>query len=444
MNKRLQAPTKEELQELYSNSSCSISELARKYSTSNPTVRKWLINYEIPLKSHTQVCQSINKLRTKNIPERETLEHYYNTHSIYDTYKFFGVGQQTLYDWLSIYNIPIRTLSESCLLGKERQFEELRNISVDEVVLAYKTYKNDGISAEKLGISPSYFKTLRYKYDIETNFSRSIGEQNLLEYCGESFVGNNRSVINPFELDIVSKEHKLAIEYCGLYWHSESMKEDNCYHRNKYNLCKEKGYSLLTIFDSDDLTKVKRLIDSKLGRLESDYARKCIIKELSPKLANEFHKKYHIHNSSGGSIHLGLYLNSELVMVASFCKSRFNKKYEYECSRLTSGDIRIIGGASKLFKHFLSKKSSLITYSDLRFGNGSVYSDHCGLKYLGDTNPNYWYFNNGQLHSRVAFQKHKLQSKLEKFDPNLSEYRNMKLNGWDRIWDCGNAIYVSE
>ena len=43
--------------------------------------------------------------------------------------------------------------------------------------------------------------------------------------------------------------------------------------------------------------------------------------------------------------------------------------------------------------------------------------------------------------SRLQFQKHMLESKLEIFDSNLTEWENMQLNGYDRIWDCGNYVY---
>ena len=46
--------------------------------------------------------------------------------------------------------------------------------------------------------------------------------------------------------------------------------------------------------------------------------------------------------------------------------------------------------------------------------------------------------------SRVQFQKHKLKKKLKIFDPDLTEYANMVINGYDRIWDCGNKIYKME
>ena len=30
---------------------------------------------------------------------------------------------------------------------------------------------------------------------------------------------------------------------------------------------------------------------------------------------------------------------------------------------------------------------------------------------------------------------------LDQFDSNLTEWENMQLNNYDRIWDCGNISY---
>ena len=39
----------------------------------------------------------------------------------------------------------------------------------------------------------------------------------------------------------------------------------------------------------------------------------------------------------------------------------------------------------------------------------------------------------------MSFQKHKLPKLLCSFDPSLTEWENMRLHGFDRIWDCGNG-----
>jgi len=62
---------------------------------------------------------------------------------------------------------------------------------------------------------------------------------------------NVKKPIYPYELDIFIPEKNVAIEYCGLYWHSEQKGKDKNYHKNKFNLCREKNIKLLTIFEDE-------------------------------------------------------------------------------------------------------------------------------------------------------------------------------------------------
>ena len=53
-----------------------------------------------------------------------------------------------------------------------------------------------------------------------------------------------------------------------------------------------------------------------------------------------------------------------------------------------------------------------------------------------------WIESDFTLHSRHKFQKHKLESILNIYDHNLTEAQNMFDNGYRRIWDCGNLVYI--
>lgn len=301
--------------------------------------------------------------------------------------------------------------------------------------------------AEELGV---YYGTVvdrleKFNIPIKGYTNRSQGEIDLFESLEDSsFISNDKTLINPYEIDILGHKHKLAIEYCGLYWHSDMIKPKT-YHRDKMRLVNERGYDLITVFESDDISKVKSLIRSKIGLNERVFARKCEINEISPKEASQFHTKHHLSGKCGARHHIGLFYKGDLVMVNSIGKSRFGKNSEYECIRLTShSDYSVVGGASKTFKYFVRKYSpkSIVTFADLRFGRGEVYNN-CGFRFVEETYPNYWYFHKYStiLESRVKYQKHKLGNILDSFDSNLSEIDNMYNNGYLRIFDCGNAKY---
>ncbi len=449
-------PEKKELEELYYQQGSTISSVARHYGTNNPTVRAWLIDYDIPRKSHKQASiEANNRHRIKIKPSKEILSDLYAKTSLLDLSKYFNVSQQTIYLWFEEYNIELREHSASCKAAKQRQFENIR-FSRDFLEEEYKKEKNIEELAKKLNVSRSYIRNQLVDNGIKIEPTepkwRSKAEIDLYEYLISEFpddewLSNDKSIINPYEIDIVNLSKNIAIEYCGLYWHSEGSngrKQD--YHRNKYIKCKEKGIKLYTIFDSDDINKVKSLLLKVLGKTNKVGARKTKVIRIDSKQAMDFHRKHHLHSAIGGSFHCGLFLNDELLLVASFAKARYSKDYQYECSRITShSDYTVVGGVSKVIKYFIKQESpeSIVTFSDLRFGEGNVYI-HCNFERKPDTAPNYWYSFKYTpiLHSRIAFQKHKLEKKLEYFDLQKTEYENMILNGWDRIWDCGNAKYI--
>lgn len=260
---------------------------------------------------------------------------------------------------------------------------------------------------------------------------------------------NSRSIIAPNELDVYLPEYKLAIEYSGIYWHTEGNgKKDRNYHLNKTKLCYESDITLLQIFGNEwnNSKKIwKSIIANRINKINTIYARKCQIKEVDNKTSKLFLDNNHLQGSVGASYKIGLFYNNELVSLMTFGKSRFNKNVDWELVRFASKlNNRIIGGASKLFKHFLKVNSapSIISYADKRFSNGNLYKI-LGFTKSKDSPPNYFYTNDyKKLWSRVKYQKHKLKSILEVFDPNLTEWENMQKNKWDRIWDCGNKVYI--
>jgi hypothetical protein len=66
-----------------------------------------------------------------------------------------------------------------------------------------------------------------------------------------------------------------------------------------------------------------------------------------------------------------------------------------------------------------------------------------GFGFVGSSPPSYYYLKTGEkLYHRSAFMKHKLPDKLEHFDPSATEVQNMYANGYRRIWDSGQLIFV--
>lgn len=92
------------------------------------------------------------------------------------------------------------------------------------------------------------------------------------------------------------------------------------------------------------------------SNIKTVYARKCYIKEIDTDIEREFLNSYHLQGYASSSIKYGLYSQQgdELISIMTFGSSRFNNQYQYELIRYCNKpQIRVIGGAEKLFKRFI-------------------------------------------------------------------------------------------
>lgn len=297
----------------------------------------------------------------------------------------------------------------------------------------------------------TYFK----KYNVNiTRFNISSEHNEILQFIKSittsDILVNDRNTISPNELDIYIPERSLAIEINGVYWHSELNGRDSTYHINKTTLCNDIGIRLIHIWDWEWIHKqdiVKSRLQNILGNSVKVFARKCSIREISYSTTAKFLQDTHIQGTVRSTVNIGLYTDDVLISVMTFSKPRFTKNFEWELIRFSNKlNHTNVGGASKLFKYFIKKynPSSIISYSDRRWNTGGLYIT-LGFSNTGISSPNYKYFHNNkvlELYSRQQFQKHKLKDKLEVFDPTLTEWQNMVNNGYNRIWDCGNEVFI--
>ena len=353
--------------------------------------------------------------------------------------------------------------------------KNIHNLNKDYITKNFIIHQN-GQKLDKLKFM-EYFdckETFMYKklieLDIKYKKTDSYIEHKINKLFNNIFEVNNRQIIKPFELDLYHRNSKFALEYNGLIWHSygkskhsmfNNTNEDKNRHLNKTLLCEEKGIQLYNIFENEWLNENKRaiwlsMINNKLGLNTRIGARKCTIKEVKTQEARKFIDENHLQGYSNSSIKIGLYYKNELFSIMTFGKSRYNKDIEYELIRFcTKKNYTVQGGGSKLLKYFERKykPKSLLSYANRRWSCGDFYIG-TGFTFSHDTAPNYFYFledsggsggvENSEriLWSRNKFQKHKLSKELDKFDCNLTETENMYNNGYRKIYDCGNKVYI--
>jgi len=290
----------------------------------------------------------------------------------------------------------------------------------------------------------------------------SVFETEVTEYIksllsGDVILENTKSILsNNFELDIYIPSKKIAVECNGLFWHGEvGGNKGRKYHLNKTIECESKGIRLIHIFEDEWILSsdiVKNRLSHMLGlHTKSIYARDCEIKETSVQDKNIFLDANHIQGSDRSKIRIGLFHKDMMVAIMTFGSKRIftnstNIVDEYELIRYATS-TPVVGGAGKLIAHFIKTYSpkKIISYADRRwtYYKNNLY-EKIGFQKVSDGTPNYWYFGrygNYRRFHRFGFAKHTLPKKLILFDPSLSEWENMKNNGWDRIWDCGSLKY---
>jgi very-short-patch-repair endonuclease len=297
----------------------------------------------------------------------------------------------------------------------------------------------------RMAISNIYLYINRFRHDlIGTGFLISSPHQKIIDLLDEYKIEhevNTRKVIPPKELDIFIPSKNLAIEVNGIYWHSELNGKDKSYHLSKTEECEKQGVQLLQFWDTEIEDRWDIVASMILNRLNCSSfkigARQCRVVQVNKSCEKEFLDKNHLQGYTPSTVCLGLEYQNELVSLMSFGNPRFNKKINWELLRFCNKlNTQVIGGASRLF--FRRPNGSIVSYADRRYSVGKLY-ENLNLRKTKVSNPSYWYTNGCQLlQNRMKYQKHKLPRLLETFDPSLTEWENMQLNGYDRVWDCRN------
>ena len=264
-----------------------------------------------------------------------------------------------------------------------------------------------------------YIKSLLNQYDVEEN---------------------NRTILNGKEIDVYIPNLKIGFEMNGLIWHSNKFENDENYHLSKTEECLKQGVRLIHIFEDEWLYKndICKSIIKNILRLTQNkiYARNCQIRTVSLLETIEFLEKNDIQGEIKTLFNFGLYYNDELVQIICFNKID-NKENVFELSRLCSKlNTVIVGGASRLFKHFISNHSpsKIISFADRRWSIGDVFNK-IGFNFLDKIEPQYSY-----VLSKKRFKKDILYQKG--YNDEINEIDFCDKNDIYRIYDCGLLKYV--
>lgn len=257
-------------------------------------------------------------------------------------------------------------------------------------------------------------------------------------------VGRNvRGIIGRQELDTFIPSHNMAIEYNGLYWHSELAGRDSKYHSNKSDQCKELKISLFHVFEDEWRDKpeiIKSMIMYRLGQItEKIAARKCKTVTLTPKQKKQFFNENHIDGDTASTHAIGLNHNGIIVGAISL-RRPFHRRYKgaIEIARIcTKTNTVVQGGLSKLTSEAKSWAQNnnyerLISYVDLRHGETKNW-DNAGWNKIGESSSRFWWTDFNIRFNRFKFKADKSRNMTEAQVADEAEVV--------KIWGCGNLVY---
>lgn len=304
---------------------------------------------------------------------------------------------------------------------------QYRKISIDNNQAIVHENKTIAQWAKELGFNRSWFGILvkKYGFDYAKNYikSESLPETKIKEYL----LSHNIKFIQQFKVenryaDFYLPDNNIIIEVDGIYWHSDAINTDKYYHLKKKELYNKYNYQSIFFRENEILNKfdiVTSIINNKLNLCQRIYARKCKIELVSGSFVKEWLDANHLMGHGSGKAYV-LKFNNEIVACMQIIEHKNYIEIDRFCTQLNT---TIIGGFSKLLNCLLKYNKNITTFIDKRYGNGS-YLSNFGFK-LVTLYPSFVWVKNNKVVHRMTY-------------PSNSGY----VNGYNKLWDCGQAKYV--
>ncbi len=283
-----------------------------------------------------------------------------------------------------------------------------------------------------------------------------------------------RNLLHRQELDIVVPDLKIAIEFNGLWWHSENYLDDD-YHQRKSRATADKGYRLVHIWDDDWKGRrelVVRALAHRLGAsanllavlpdadpmlAERLFARKLTLGSATSAQARAFWQANHLQGPVGSSHYFSLRddQNQIRALLGVGNKNHGSRVKAapgvWDVQRYaTAGSV--VGGFSKLLKHAteqLRSAGELVTtwtsYSNDDVSDGGMYQA-AGFTVDKTQRPSYTYIGaltGWKRAHRTQFVKQRfIDDESLLYTDGWTEHQAARANGLYRIYDAGKTRWV--
>lgn len=258
---------------------------------------------------------------------------------------------------------------------------------------------------------------------------------------------HHRQIDSRYEFDVTVPERRIAIEFNGLYWHSEKHKP-RTYHADKTLAAREAGWQVIHVWEDDWNTRrpvVEKMLARKLGVSQEPKlnARSLAVEQVSSAIAREVLDENHIQGYVPGSVRLGLVDAAGAVQALMVFRSRGGGVWEL--SRYATASI-VRGGFSKLLKAFIrqNQPAKVVSFSDNTVSDGSLY-EQLGFSRDAEIAPDYSYRVGAVREHKFNYRVNRFRTDPDlKFEEGLTERELAELNGLDRIYDAGKIRWVLE
>lgn len=394
---------------------------------------------------HASQCQSVKDKQRETMLERYGYDNYFKSR---DNIENSMKDPSKLDNWLAFKLDPISFIQSN--------FNDLPNI--------YQLCNTLGVTDTRI-----YDILIEHGAQKYIRHYSSAMETDVVDYIRSldssiQIVRNDRRQISPYELDIYLPQYKIAIECNPTITHNSSLGDQfggppkpRTYHKMKTDMCESVGIRLFHIFGWEWKSKrdiICSMISNLIGKCSKLYARNTHVDTPSYEETASFLNRNHRQGYAPYSYTLCLRSDdsNEIVSLMTFGKLRISQGRKQDdatsvelvrfCNKLNTS---VVGGASKLFKYFISKYSStffkIVSFSDRSHTCGNLYKI-LGFKNVSISDPGYCWVNrsNETMYSRVACQKRNLR-KLFNDDAididNKTEAQIMIEHGYCQVFDSG-------
>lgn len=351
---------------------------------------------------------------------------------------------------------------------KADQYEEFMKNPVQYIQTHYHVSPSIPSVAKDLGVCEGVIYNWVSSLDIWDLFEHTYSsmENDVYEFLVsigvQNIIRNDRRIIKPLEIDLYLPDYKFGIECNPTDTHNSSFlgpfeepPKPYTYHQVKTKAAIENGITLFHMFGWEWQYKrpiIESMIKTSLGFCSSKiYARNTYVQEIDFNDCIPFLVTNHRQGAVSTPVRLGLIdaATGDLVSVMTFNKVRHNQgntkstgDNDWELSRFCSKlDTIIVGGASKLFKHFVEnyRPDKVVSFSDPAHTKGALY-EKLGFQQVSWSSPDYVWV---RMRDNRAFNRsNTMKSNLRKFlgeevDLSKTEKQIMEDHGYAQVFDSG-------